>query len=150
MLKRFVGLCLALLCATGCYQVVPLSLSATPVRGATVLVDLNSRGSDSLARLIGPGIASLRGDVLSVDSVKMTVAMLMVTDRRDIDSYWTREPLVVQRSFMDRLQERRFSKAKSIIMGVGLTTGLFILTDAMTGFAGVFGSGGRPSNPSGG
>lgn len=148
MIKKCLISAAVIYCAA-CYNVVPLSLDVTPARGATVIADLNNRGSDSLAAQIGPGIMSLRGDILSVDERQMTLAMRLVTDRRGVETFWTKEPVVVQRSFVEQIKERRFSRMKSVLMGVGLTTSLFILTDAVTGFAGVFGSSRRPGTPSG-
>ena len=131
------------ICLTGiaCYRMVPLGTSVPPT-GITVVADLNNRGSDSLARFIGPGIVNLRGDVLAATDSSMQLAMRLVVDRRGIETFWTKEAVTVKREYVERLQERKLSARRSIIAGVAIAVGLFLITDAVSGFAGVFGGGG--------
>ena len=136
--RRF-SWCVVLCTMTACYSTVPLQ-TGRPAAGTTLVVSLNDRGSDSLARLVGPGIVSLRGDVVSSDSAVISLAMSVVTDRRGVETFWTNEVVALRPDYAEMIQERKLSRSRSILAGIGIAVGLFAVSDAIAGYAGVFGS----------
>jgi hypothetical protein len=143
---RVVAFALLAAMSAACYTTVPLRVQS-PARGTTIRVELNSRGADSLARYVGPGIVWLRGDVVESTPEALALQMHVTGDRRGVETYWTDERVDVRRSYAASISERRLSKPRTFFAAAGIAAGLFFLSDALTGWAGVVASGGRTPGP---
>jgi hypothetical protein len=114
MMRQFV--LLSSLALAGCYSYLPVN-TATPPHGSDVSVDVNVSGSDSLARLIGPGVRTIAGRVIEADDSGLTLAVTSTSDGRNLQVPWSGERVTVPRVAMERVRERRFSVGRSALLG---------------------------------
>lgn len=107
---------------SGCYVYVPLRVVEAPV-GSHVEADLTPYGSDTLARYLGPGVNTLRGDIVTAESSIFVLSVTSVEDRAGRVTSWSREQVLVPRGVIVTLQQRRFSLGRSVILGAALVGG---------------------------
>jgi hypothetical protein len=107
---------------SACYAYVPLG-GAEPSAGARVEAELTAFGSDTLARYLGPGVNTLRGDVVTTESSAFVLSVTAVEDRAGRVMSWSREQVRVPRAAIGTLHKRRFSLGRSVILGAALLGG---------------------------
>lgn len=128
--------------ASGCYSYLPLD--TRPVPGAEVTIDLTSTGSDSLARLLGPGVTQIRGRTVAAGEggLELTVAATAVA--RGDETYWKGEEVTIPWPMVTRARTRKLSMGRSVLLG-GAIVG------ASLGAVAAFGNQGKAEGtPSGG
>lgn len=130
---------------SGCYIYRPLA-TVDPPAGTRVAVALTEYGADTLARYVGPGITTLRGDVVTAESAGVILAVTSVTDRFGREQTWRGEQVLVPRPTVRSVQRSRFSLGRSLLLGVGILGGSVA---AWRGFRGGIGGGGPPSGGGG-
>jgi hypothetical protein len=143
---RASALILVLLVA-GCYSYHPLE-NAAPASGTRVAADLTDAGSAELAGQVGPGATSLRGEVVESDPNAMLLALKSVLGRNDQETYWAGEQVKVPLTVVQRVQQRKFAPAKSILFGGALVGSLFVAIKAFEGSGNGGGGGGSGGGPS--
>ncbi|HVH68268.1 MAG TPA: hypothetical protein VM716_10405 [Gemmatimonadales bacterium] len=106
----------------GCYVYVPLRAVEAPV-GSHVEAELTPYGSDTLARYLGPGVNTLRGDIVTAEGSSFVLSVTSVEDRSGRVTSWSREQVQVPRAVIGTLQRRRFSLGRSLILGAAVVGG---------------------------
>lgn len=143
---------LALAAGQACYAYRPIALSAVPAAGGRARVTLTSRGTDELARYLGPNVAVAEGLVSSVgDDGTLVMSVTFVRSRGGIPQPWSGEGQVsIPREYRAGVDERVFLKRQSIVAG-GALVALLIASAAIAlstgGAAGAPDAGGSPPPP---
>lgn len=131
----------------GCYSYHPLE-NPTPVSGTRVAADLTDSGSLELAGQVGPGVMSVRGEVVESDHDALLLALSSVLGRNEQETFWKGEQVRIPRTVVSRVQQRRFAPAKTILFSGAVLGGLLVAVKAFEGHGnpgGGPGSGGPPS-----
>jgi len=123
---------------SGCYIYRPLGTAEPSVR-ARVAAELTDRGSDTLSRDVGPGITTLRGDVVSAADAEVILSVTSVIDRSGRDQSWKREHVRVPRMAVQDFQRREFSLGRSLLLGAAFLGGSVVAWEAFQG--GIIGGG---------
>jgi hypothetical protein len=146
MLMRALAL-LVVLVVNGCYSYHPLE-SPAPASGTRVAADLTDSGSLAMASQIGPGIISVRGEVVESSSDGLLLALISVLGRNDQEMFWRGEQVQIPLITVARVQQRRFALGKTILFGGVVVGGLFAAVAAFTGDGSGGGGGGGGGGPS--
>jgi hypothetical protein len=120
--RRFRSLiALPALLTVGCYSYTPLQTA--PAAGEEARVRLTDLGSATLAPKIGTGIIALRGRLVSADSASMTLSVVGVTNRQELEDPWIGEKVVVPRQFISGFERRNLNMARSALLAGGVVFG---------------------------
>lgn len=134
-LGRAVALVLLATQLAGCYTYVPAT-STQMAPGARVSVAVTDRGRSELGERVGPGVRRLSGTVvISTDtSLVLSVSTVDFIDV-PVPVRWNGDRIVVGRSLLSEVRERRLSRSRSWVMaGVLALVGVGLSTLALTGF----------------
>lgn len=94
---------------TGCYRYARVDGASPPV-GAQVAADINDQGRVALADSLGRSPGTVEGRLLSVDDSSFTLAVSAVRSlRADERTPWAGERVVLRRSSVSELQQRRLA-----------------------------------------
>ena len=108
---------------TACYYYQPLA-TPTPTPGSYLSVTLTDTGADHLARTIGPDVRSVRGRLLTSDSVALTFSVVAVSLHHGEDVTWKGEPVTLSRTYVSALQQRRLAKGRTAFITGALIVAL--------------------------
>ena len=133
-------LCVAFLVPliAGCYTYHPAPRVAPPP-GERVRLTLTDSGTAMLAAQLGPSTEALSGQLVLDSAGAYIVAVRSTRHRNGIESDWRGEQVSVPRPLVGQLEERRFSRTKTVLMTVGLAVGAFVVREAFWGPGKVFG-----------
>jgi hypothetical protein len=129
----------------GCYSYRPVE-TLTPGLQTLVQADLTDAGSVQMASQIGPGISSVRGEVVESDSQAVLLALTSVVGRNEQEVFWAGEQVRIPLTAVARLQQRRFAPGKTMVFGGAFLGSLLVAVEAFTGG----GSGGGGAGSGGG
>jgi hypothetical protein len=105
----------------GCYIYEPASpRPVVPTVGTRVAAELTGVASDTLARYVGPGVATVRGDVLGASDSGVVLAVRSVVDRSGRDQSWEGEHVRLDWGALLGLEQRHFSVSRSVLLGLAL------------------------------
>ena len=121
---------LGMLCS--CYTYLPLS-TVEPQAGTRVSAQLTGHGSDILARSVGPGIATLRGAVVSAETSDVVLSVTSVTDHSGQQQFWKGERVRVPRGAVRDFEQRRLSVGRSVLLGAALLGSSLVAWQAFAG-----------------
>lgn len=116
----------------GCYVYRPGS-DVVPAVGTRVAAQLTGTASDTLTRVVGPGIATVRGDVVAASDSAVILAVTSVIDRSGRDQSWQHEHLRLGRATVLMYQQRRLSVSRSVLLGLALAGGAALSLEAFQG-----------------
>lgn len=143
--------CRLLLCvlpfAGACYTYQPVA-GAAPRTYERVRFTLTDSGAVSLASQLGPATEEVSGR-LNADSGGTYLVSVLATRRRggsEID--WRGEQVAVPHALIARAEQRRFSRARTMVATVGLIVVAAVAREAFWGPGGAFGGappGGGPT-----
>jgi hypothetical protein len=131
----------------GCYTYQPV-VGAAPSTQERLRLTLTDSGAVSLAAQLGPATEEVSGR-LSADSGGTYLVAVFATRRRggsEID--WRGEQVAVPRALIARAEQRRFSRARTMLASVGLVVVAAVAREAFWGPGGAFGGappGGTPT-----
>jgi hypothetical protein len=111
-----------------------------PVAGTRIEAELTGAGSDQLASQLGPEIATLRGHLLETDHSSLLLSINSVTVRNHERTSWKGEQVRIPLSTVSRVQQRKFSLGRTLLLGGAAIGGLVAALVAFEG--GGFASGG--------
>ena len=117
--------------SAGCYSYLPVE--TLPAPGDESRVRLTDLGSATLAPRIGVGIIALRGRIESMDAESITIAVVGVTNRQELEDPWLGERGVVPRQFVIGFERRHLSKGRTALLSGGLILGSIALISGITG-----------------
>jgi hypothetical protein len=139
-------LCLTLLLlAAACHRYEPVT-AATVDRGADVSVALTDYGTANLGRLLGMGVGTIEGELLSMSDSALTVAVQLVRQRNGMETFWKGESVTIPRVDVAEIRQRRFSKGKSAVATMAVIAAAVGAVEAFIGT----GSASSPPGGSGG
>jgi hypothetical protein len=115
----------------GCYGYYPPSTPA-PV-GRSVEVTLSDSGSFALSRQIGPSAQAINGRLAADSASALILAVTAVRQRDGNEVDWKGERVSVPRPLVMKLEERRFSRARTTLFVGGVVVGLLVARSALGG-----------------
>jgi hypothetical protein len=115
----------------GCYGYYPPNTPA-PV-GKSVEVTLSDSGTFVLARQIGPSAATIHGRFTSDSANAIILAVTGVRQRDGNEVDWKGERVSVPRSLVVKLEERRFSRARTTLFVGSVVVGILVARQALGG-----------------
>jgi hypothetical protein len=107
-----------------------------------VAAQLTDAGSVEMASQIGPGIVTVRGEVVESDSEALLLALSSVVGRNEQEVFWKGEQVRIPLSTVRQVEQRRFALGKSVLFAGAVVGGLFVAVKAFEGSAGGGGGGG--------
>ncbi len=122
---------LMLLTLGGCHSLMPLERA--PVVDDEARVRLTELGAAIMAPILGPGVTGARGRIVSADSAVVRLSVIAVTDRDGIENTWLGEQVTVPRQHIAGYDKRELSPVRSVIVGAGILTGMYMLGRAASG-----------------
>ena len=130
----------------GCYTYREPPATGVPP-GREVRVLLTDAGAAAVAPWVGPRVVSIAGRLTSSQDSAVTLAVTAIEKRNGVEDVWRGEPVQVRREHIESLQERTFSRGRSLVAG-GVAVGLLGMLYAVLG--GSLGSSGGPGGGPGG
>ena len=88
---------------------------------------LTDLGSATLAPLLGAGVIAVRGRLVESNDQSLTIAVVGVTNRQELEDPWLGERVVVKREFVTGFERRDFSAGRSTLFAAGLLVGSVVL-----------------------
>jgi hypothetical protein len=133
------------LLVAGCYTYRPLE-NPDPASGTRVAADLTDAGSVEMASQIGPGVNSVRGEVVESSRDALLLALTSVLGRNEQETFWKGEQVRIPLTTVARVEERRFALGKTLLFGGTVLGGLLAAIAAFegSGSGGMSGGGGGP------
>jgi hypothetical protein len=121
-----------------------------PVAGARIEAELTGTGSAQLAGQLGHDITTLRGQVIDSNDVGLLVALNSVTLKNHERTSWKGERVRIPLSTVARVNQRRFSLGRSLLLGgaaIGAMVAAVVAFDGGgSGVGGGVGTGGGPGS----
>src|SRR5688572_14701768 len=133
------GLLLASALLTACHRYEPVT-AATVARGSNVAVSLTDYGTANLGRLLGLGVGTIEGSLLTVSDSAYTLSVQLVRQRNGIETFWRGEQVAIPRVDVAEIRQRRFSRSKSALATVAVIAAAVGAVEAFIGT----GSGSQP------
>ena len=126
-----------------CYSFSPLETQ--PGSGQEARVRLTDLGTAVLGPAVGVGVVALRGRILALDTANVTMSVVAVTTRNELEESWLGERVVIQRQYVAGFDRRELSKGRSILLAGGVVFGVSALFAAVAvnggDFSRIFGTG---------
>ena len=141
---------IAALLLSGCYEYLPAPAGSSGLRGRQVSLTLTDMGSAALAQQIGPANDAIGGTLLADSANALVVAVTNVRSRNGLEQGWRGEHLAVPVQYVDRVEQRSFSKRKTVLASLATAGVLFVARQAFVGAGGSNypgNAGGGPSSP---
>jgi hypothetical protein len=129
----------------GCHRYEPVT-AASVATGASVAVSLTDYGTANLGRLLGLGVGTVEGNLVTVSDSAYTLAVQLVRQRNGIETLWRGEQVAIPRVDVAEIRQRRISRSKSAVAAVALLAAAYGAVEAFIGT----GSGSPPPGGSGG
>ncbi len=129
----------------GCYVYHPVAGSRPPAT-EEVRLALTDAGTANLASQLGPSIVEVSGRLVADSADAYIVSVLGTRTRGGVEASWRGERVTVQRSLVAHLEERRFSRTRTVLAGVGTVVATLLAREVFWGPGSVFGG----SNSGGG
>ena len=102
------------LLTAACHRYEPVT-AATVARGADVAVALTDYGTANLGRLLGMGVGTVEGNLVTVSDTAFTMAVQLVRQRNGVETPWRGEQVTIPRADVAEIRQRRFSRSKSAL-----------------------------------
>jgi len=117
--------------ASGCYTYSPMPPSPAP--GTVVLLGLNDQGRVSLGQSVGPSAQQIEGTLQSRTDSAYVISVSSVSYFNGGSNKWSGEPLTVNRSLINDVQERQFSRSRTFVVAAAATGAVlaFILSRSL-------------------
>jgi hypothetical protein len=112
-----------------CHSYVSLSTPA-PRPGSYVAATLTESGSTELTDYLGANAGVVRGRLLDDGQAGMTLSVQSVGLRRGYDLSWSGESVTLPHASIARVDERRVSKVRSVLLAMVAATGFVVLLRA--------------------
>jgi hypothetical protein len=129
----------------GCHRYEPVT-AATVARGSNVAVALTDYGTANLGRLLGMGVGTVEGSLVTVSDSAYTLSVQLVRQRNGIETFWRGEQVAIPRVDVAEIRQRQLSRSKSALATVALLAAAYGAIEAFIGT----GSGAPPAGAPGG
>ena len=131
---------------TGCYGYRPVSAVEAPT-GRRVRVTLSDAGTTELAAHVGPSTATISGRVIQNAADAYVVSVLETRTRAGREADWDGEHVSIPRHLVRQLEERHFSRKRTVVATIGLVALVAVVREAFWGPGGTFGGAPPGGNP---
>jgi hypothetical protein len=108
-----------------CYSYTPLVTAPAPE--TQLALELSDQGRVGAAQFMGPSVARVEGTLLAVTDTAYVVSVREVQGLFGARTRWSGEQVSIRRDYVATALERRFSKARTGVLGVGLTSAFVAL-----------------------
>lgn len=129
-----------------CHRYEPVT-AATVATGSSVSVSLTDYGTANLGRLLGMGVGTIEGNLVTVSDSAYTIAVQLVRQRNGIETFWRGEQVAIPRVDVAEIRQRRISRSKSALATVALLAAAY---GAVEAFIGTGAGSPPPGGPGGG
>jgi hypothetical protein len=116
----------------GCHRYEPVT-AATVARGSNVAVSLTDHGTANLGRLLGMGVGTVEGSLMTVSDSAYTLSVQVVRQRNGIETFWRGEQVAIPRVDVAEIRQRRFSRSKSALATVAVIAAAVGAVEAFIG-----------------
>ena len=116
----------------GCHRYVPATAPSV-ASGASVSVSLTDHGTANLGRLLGLGVGTVEGSLVSMSDSAYTLAVQLVRQRNGIETFWRGEQVAIPRVDVAEIRERRLSRSKSALAAVAILAAAYGAIEAFIG-----------------
>jgi hypothetical protein len=130
----------------GCYVYRPVT-GTLPETSDRIRFALTDSGTALLAAQLGPSTVELSGRLIGSSGDSYVVSVLETRARNGIEADWRGEQVMIHRSFVAHADQRRFSRSRTVLMGVGTVVVALGARAAFWGPGKVFGGGGPGPGP---
>lgn len=120
-----------LVLVSGCYGYYPIAESSPA--GHEVQVTLTDSGAMVLARQVGPFADELNGRLVNASGNELVLSMSSVHQRDGNETSWRGERVAVPKPLVARLEERRFSRARTTLFSGAMAVALVAMRQAFQG-----------------
>ena len=131
--------------AAACHNYEPVT-DPTVARGSSVAVSLTDYGTANLGRLLGLGVGTVEGSLVTVSDTAYTVSVQVVRQRNGVETFWRGEHVAIPRADVAEIRQRRLARGKSALATVAVLAAAFGALEAFVGG----GSGSQPPDGTGG
>jgi hypothetical protein len=139
-MKPFAVLATGMILLNGCYTYRPLE-TTQPSPGTRVSAELTDDGARELSGQLGPQVEHVEGDVLTVDSSGVQLAVRQVETNRGNQVDWKGEKVIIPRAAVSGWQQHRLSVGGTSVMGGILVGALYGVYQLLGGQGGIEGTG---------
>jgi hypothetical protein len=122
----------------GCYVYRPMT-GTTPPTGDRIRLTLTDAGTANLAAQLGPSTTELSGRVVHDSADAYLISVLGTRGRNGMEADWRGEQVAVPRSLVAHMEQRHFSRTRTVLMGVGTVVAILGAREAFAGPGGIFG-----------
>jgi hypothetical protein len=129
--------------SAGCYSLQP-ALGPAPKNGDQVAFEITDLGRVYLGGAIGPEIGQIEGRLLDAENGDYVLGVTAVRSLRGGVQVWSGERVRIEKQYVSRMYERKFSKGRTLAMGVVAVGGMVFLFGKNLA---VFGGGDSPIPP---
>lgn len=116
----------ALIAQAACYGYVPVTPD-TPEPGSHLRVALNEQGASQLTSVLGPEVVELDGRLLAREDQTLSLLVSSYQTRRNAELAGTGDPVHVSIDQITRVEQKRLAPGRSILLGLALAGGAFVL-----------------------
>jgi hypothetical protein len=143
-MRRVLSVLLAVWTAA-CYTYTPTQVSAQPAPREQLRIELTPTGTDSLARVLGPGVKTVDGRLIQATPESIELGVTQITMYTGLEQYWKGESVTIPKQYVQGLDTRTFSLGKTGLLA-GVILAMLLALSAGTGYGGIFngGTGGPP------
>ena len=141
-MRRVFSVMLALWTAA-CYTYSPTQISAQPAPHEQLRIEITPTGTDSLARVLGPGVKTVDGRLIQATPDFIELGVTQVTMYTGLEQYWKGESVTIPKQYVGTIESRSFSLAKTGLL-TGVILAMVLAFSAGTGFGGLFGGSSHP------
>lgn len=106
----------------GCYTLQPTG-GVAPEPGTQVAFDVTDVGRVALGGSMGPEISQIEGRLIDAENGDYVVAVSAVRLLRGGQQVWTGERVRINKQYVGRVYERRFSRGRTLALGVAVVAG---------------------------
>jgi len=126
--------------SAGCYSLQP-ALGPAPKSGDQVAFEITDLGRVYLGGAMGPEIGQIEGRLLDSENGDYVLGVTSVRTIRGGVQVWSGERVRIEKQYVARMYEKKFSKGRTLAMGiVGVGGAVFLFGRSL----GVFGGGDTP------
>lgn len=143
---RALSLIVILPLTVACYRYGGIEVPA-PDSGTQVSAELTGAGSAELANQLGPNVTTVRGQVLESMGDTLLLALSAVTGRNQQETFWKGEQVRIPLAAVARVQQRRFSLGRSLLLGGAALGAMVVAGKAFEGNGSAVGGAPGGSNP---
>jgi hypothetical protein len=123
---------------SGCYIYHPVP-ETDPPPGERVRLTLTDSGTANLAAQVGRATEAVSGDLLGDSAGNYLVAVRSTRMRGGTEIDWRGEQVAVPRPLVASVEQRRFSRTRTVVMSVAVVVAALAVREAFWGPGGVFG-----------